>query len=316
MPDLSSITLPDNNTYNFKDSVARVSIPYAQVDSSSTSTAFTATVDGITSLFDGVCVTLKNGIVASATDFTVNINSLGAKPVYSSEGSATRETTIFDVGSTLLLIYDSTKVDGGCWVDYHGAGYLPLTGGTLTGDLVVDDSILEMQSGSSGSGGSILFNYLGNQVGNVLGAYFQTSAYNNNGIQTKKITQAGLAAFRVPIIKNNVLTSSKFLWMQRSFNSSLDAVNYFEVYSLPETTLSLSANKQYDILTSKNAVNIAQGGTGAATAADALTNLGAASADTVPTQAGIDSSGLITFKNSSNTALFTLQLPLYNGGVS
>lgn len=36
----------------------------------------------------------------------------------------------------------------------------------------------------------------------------------------------------------------------------------------------------------------------------------------VSTQASINSSGLITFKNSSETSLFTLQLPLYNGGVS
>ena len=36
----------------------------------------------------------------------------------------------------------------------------------------------------------------------------------------------------------------------------------------------------------------------------------------IPTQASIDANGLITFKNSSNAALFTLQLPIYNGGVS
>lgn len=35
-----------------------------------------------------------------------------------------------------------------------------------------------------------------------------------------------------------------------------------------------------------------------------------------PTQAAISNTGLITFKNSSGTSLFTLQLPLYNGGVS
>lgn len=34
------------------------------------------------------------------------------------------------------------------------------------------------------------------------------------------------------------------------------------------------------------------------------------------TQASINSSGLITYKNSSGTSLFTLQLPLYDGGVS
>lgn len=36
----------------------------------------------------------------------------------------------------------------------------------------------------------------------------------------------------------------------------------------------------------------------------------------IPTQASINSSGLITYKNSSGTSLFTLQLPLYSGGVS
>lgn len=35
-----------------------------------------------------------------------------------------------------------------------------------------------------------------------------------------------------------------------------------------------------------------------------------------PTQASINSTGLITYKNSGGSSLFTLQLPLYNGGVS
>ena len=38
--------------------------------------------------------------------------------------------------------------------------------------------------------------------------------------------------------------------------------------------------------------------------------------DDIAQSASIDSGGLITFKNSDNTAVFTLQLPLYNGGVS
>lgn len=37
---------------------------------------------------------------------------------------------------------------------------------------------------------------------------------------------------------------------------------------------------------------------------------------TVATQASVSSAGVMTFKNSSNTQLFTVQLPLYNGGVS
>ena len=33
------------------------------------------------------------------------------------------------------------------------------------------------------------------------------------------------------------------------------------------------------------------------------------------TSASIDSGGLISFKNDDNTTVFTLQLPIYNGGV-
>lgn len=40
------------------------------------------------------------------------------------------------------------------------------------------------------------------------------------------------------------------------------------------------------------------------------------SANNILASASVDSTGLISFKNSSNTAIFTLQLPLYNGGVS
>lgn len=36
----------------------------------------------------------------------------------------------------------------------------------------------------------------------------------------------------------------------------------------------------------------------------------------IPAQASINSTGLITYKNSEGSSLFTLQLPLYNGGVS
>lgn len=100
------------------------SIPFGVVNNTSTSTAFTANIPGITSLFDGVCVLLKNGVVSSASGFTININSLGAKPVYTNLASATAETTIFDINSTLLFIYDSTRVNGGCWVCYHGSGGL------------------------------------------------------------------------------------------------------------------------------------------------------------------------------------------------
>lgn len=104
------------------------SIPYGEVDSTSTATVFTATVDGITSYYDGVCVMLKNGVVTSASGFTININGLGAKPVYSNMATGnsvtptnpTRDTTIFNINYTMLLVYSSDIVTGGGWICYRG----------------------------------------------------------------------------------------------------------------------------------------------------------------------------------------------------
>jgi len=103
-------------------------IPYGEVDSTSTDTAFTASIPGITELTDGTTVLLKNGVVTSASGFTIDINGLGAKPVYSNMATGnpitptnpTRETTIFNINYTLLLIYSSTIVSGGGWINYRG----------------------------------------------------------------------------------------------------------------------------------------------------------------------------------------------------
>lgn len=103
-----------------EEGVKAGAIPFGTVDSSSTSTAFTATVDGITELVDGACIMLKNGVVTSASGFTLNVNNLGALPVYSNLAAATRETTIFNVNYTMLFIYDSTRVSGGAWICYRG----------------------------------------------------------------------------------------------------------------------------------------------------------------------------------------------------
>lgn len=102
------------------DAYRASSIPSGQVDSTSTSTAYTATISGITSLHDGVAVLLKNGVVTSASGFTIDINGQGAKPVYNNMAAAGRETTIFNINYTLLLLYDEDRVDGGCWVCYRG----------------------------------------------------------------------------------------------------------------------------------------------------------------------------------------------------
>lgn len=95
-------------------------LPYGVCDSTSTSTAFTATVPGVTELKNGLTIVLKNGVVTSAAGFTININNLGAKPVYNSMTAATQLTTQFNVNYTIMLIYDTSRVTGGCWLYYFG----------------------------------------------------------------------------------------------------------------------------------------------------------------------------------------------------
>lgn len=95
-------------------------IPYGKLDLTSTATDMTATVPGITELKSGVCVWLTNGVVTSTTNYTIDINGLGAKPVYSSQAAATRTTSLFNVNYTALLIYNEDRVEDGCWDYVYG----------------------------------------------------------------------------------------------------------------------------------------------------------------------------------------------------
>lgn len=96
-------------------------ILYGTVDSTSTATAYTATVAGLDQLVDGTCVMLHNGVVTSAAGFTVNINGLGAKKCYNNLTNATQDTTIFNVAYTMMFVYaeDLDEGNGGWWI-YRG----------------------------------------------------------------------------------------------------------------------------------------------------------------------------------------------------
>lgn len=95
-------------------------IPAGQVDSTSTATKFTATVPGITELKTGVAVYLMNGVVTSASGCTLNVNGLGAKPIYQTLAAESRSTTIFNINYTMLFVYNEDRVEGGCWDVYYG----------------------------------------------------------------------------------------------------------------------------------------------------------------------------------------------------
>lgn len=113
---IEAITFNGNSVpVSSKNASIMVSIPIADVDSTSTATAFTATVPGITALQDGVCCYLKNTVIASAAGCTLNINNLGAKPIYVTTAAATAATTQFAKNYTFLFIYNANRISGGCW---------------------------------------------------------------------------------------------------------------------------------------------------------------------------------------------------------
>lgn len=124
---IKSVTSTDNTTYDIKSKVTN-GIPYGECDSTSTATVFTATVEGLDALYDGACVMLKNGVITSAANFTINVNNLGAKPCYNNMATGnditptapTRDTTIFNQNYTMLFVYSEDIVDGGGWICYRG----------------------------------------------------------------------------------------------------------------------------------------------------------------------------------------------------
>ena len=112
-----------------------MAIPFGAVDSTSTATDITATVTGLISstdsgdvqhpyttdnLADGTCCYIKNGVITSASGWTLNVNGLGGKPVYQTLAAAGRITTTFNINYTMLFVWNSSRVDGGCWDLFYG----------------------------------------------------------------------------------------------------------------------------------------------------------------------------------------------------
>lgn len=383
MPDLSSITLPDNNTYNFKDTIARASIPYAAVDSTSTATVFTATVDGITSLYDGVTVMLHNGVVTSTTNFTVNINGLGAKHCYNNLTNETRESTIFNVAYTMLFVY-STNLDsgnGGWWI-YRGydsntntIGYQLRTNNTvlptadksryyrmfftsadntkwIPANTGTDNSATSLKTVNTRAinpfGRIIYFSANTNMAANadVAASYCWEQytfalgySFNRTGAALTLTTKTPVYIKCAPQADGSAIIDSTTPYVQALPSTedgkiyiflgiAYSATNielYLEhpVYYYKDGSIRLWTNAVSNTTVEPSTTNPVMDGTAAIGSSDKYaradhvhpSDTTKANTSTVPASASIASTGLITFSNSSSASLFTLQLPLYNGGV-
>lgn len=97
-------------------------IPYI-VGTGTTAGTWTGTLTGLTAYYDGLLILYKTP-VAGATTTTLNLNSLGAKTIYTS--GTTKLTTHFPINQPMLLVY-STDTDDGCWkaVDFYNSDTRP-----------------------------------------------------------------------------------------------------------------------------------------------------------------------------------------------
>lgn len=114
MADISQIKLPNNNTYNFKDTVARGVKMYYGICTTAAATAakvVTVGADQDFKLTVGALVMVKFTISNSASSVTLNVNSTGAKSIYYNNAvyTGTSTTVCGYANAHFIYMYDGTN---------------------------------------------------------------------------------------------------------------------------------------------------------------------------------------------------------------
>lgn len=114
MADISQIKLPDNNTYNFKDTIARNVKMYYGICTTAAATAakvVTVSADQDFKLTVGALVMVKFTISNTASNVTLNVNSTGAKSIYYNNAVYTgNSTTVCGYANAhFIYMYDGTN---------------------------------------------------------------------------------------------------------------------------------------------------------------------------------------------------------------
>lgn len=115
--DLSNV---DDKTFLEKAKGACVTIPIV-VASSVDGVNYTATVNGVTELFNGMLITIIPDVVSASIAPTLNVNGLGAKMVrlplsFNNAAMTTpRLEAYFTQGRPITLQYDANYTTGGAW---------------------------------------------------------------------------------------------------------------------------------------------------------------------------------------------------------
>ena len=137
---------------------------------------------------------LKNGVVSSASGFTININGIGAKPVYNNMASSSQESIIFNENYTMLFVYDSSRGTNGGWVCYRGYDAPSVDSlEELTGDLYLGKSTIGTATVASSA---------------TVATGLSWDAGSPTYVQSNTVVTGGTTSSITPVTKKTVVTSA------------------------------------------------------------------------------------------------------------
>ena len=104
----------NDNTYGLRAEA----IPTGSI-TSDTNGILTATVPKITQLTPGIICIINNSLNLSQSIISLNVNSLGAKPIYDSMTNSIISDFTLKSNETFLFSYNETLLSTGCWILHH-----------------------------------------------------------------------------------------------------------------------------------------------------------------------------------------------------
>ena len=221
--------------------------------------AYEATVDGVTELYNGLTLTIVPNMTSTATAVTLDVNGLGAKmlrlPLSFNNAAMTipRLAAYYTEGRPITVQYDANYTTGGAWKtlgkqrtsaqDLYGTTPIE-NGGT---DAETPNEACENLGAVKKSGDTMTGNLYAPFVGIKRTEWPTITFADNDGNARASMTVTDTN--RIEFTQNETGNSHK------------------EWYMLPAINKDLPDDKWYEILTNKQPVTVAQGGTGATTTA-------------------------------------------------
>lgn len=130
---VQSITTPYATNSKTTGGIVRAVLDNTQT----TATSFIATAQGITELYDGLTIIMKNTKITSATNWVIDLNGLGGKAVYNSKTNS-RITTAYALNTEYLFVFDYTNDYWVMQLAYYENNTNTI--GEVAGSVVVDEN--------------------------------------------------------------------------------------------------------------------------------------------------------------------------------